>query len=579
VPTAEPPVEVLETDVAIIGSGGAGLMCALHVAAADPTLEVTIVSKGAVGRSGCTRMVQGGFNAALSEADSVDAHFRDTLAGGHYLNDQELAWTLVNDAPRVIHELEERVGCLFDRTADGGLDLKPFGGQSFDRTVHRKDQTGLEIMGRLRDQMLRIGARELEDWRALDLVFDRHGELSGLTLLDIRSGRFAVLLARVVVVATGGSATMYRIAAPAREKTGDGIAMCYRAGLQLRDMEMLQFHPTGIVAGSSRLTGAVLEEGLRGAGAHLYNTLGERFMTRYDPERLERSTRDVVARASYIEIVEGRGTPAGGVLLDITHLGEAEIERRFGQMLARTRLIGADLATGPVQVSPTAHFHMGGVVIDRDCVTSIGGLLVAGEDSGGAHGANRLGGNGVAESTVFGARSGETAAEVARNRALYMPDPQLVAASVDRACAPLLREAGPAPFGLTDRLKEGMWTHCGVVRTREGLLEARTLLEQLRDELSRVAVGPPRNSNPAWQEALDLDSQLTVAGLIVESALVREESRGAHFRSDFPERDDESWLRMVLVERGADGAAQVSTSPVELTRLAPGGRALAAGQA
>jgi succinate dehydrogenase/fumarate reductase flavoprotein subunit len=267
------------------------------------------------------------------------------------------------------------------------------------------------------------------------------------------------------------------------------------------------------------------------------------------------------------------------VLLDISHLGEAEIERRFGQMLARTRLIGADLATGPVQVSPTAHFHMGGVVIDRDCVTSIGGLLVAGEDSGGAHGANRLGGNGVAESTVFGARSGETAAEVARNRALYMPDPQLVAASVDRACAPLLREAGPAPFGLTDRLKEGMWTHCGVVRTREGLLEARTLLEQLRDELSRVAVGPPRNSNPAWQEALDLDSQLTVAGLIVESALVREESRGAHFRSDFPERDDESWLRMVLVERGADGAAQVSTSPVELTRLAPGGRALAAGQA
>ena len=228
-PAAEAPLPVLETDVAIVGSGGAGLMCALHVAAAEPRLSVTIVSKGAVGRSGCTRMVQGGFNAVLGEGDSVDAHFRDTLEGGQYLNDQELAWTLVNDAPRVIHELEEQFGCLFDRTAAGDLDLKPFGGQSFDRTVHRADQTGLEIMGRLRDQVLRIGARELEDWRALDLLFDQHGDLSGLTMLDLRTGLAAVLLARVVVVATGGSATMYRIAAPAREKTGDGMAMCWRA--------------------------------------------------------------------------------------------------------------------------------------------------------------------------------------------------------------------------------------------------------------------------------------------------------------------------------------------------------------
>ena len=193
-------------------------------------------------------------------------------------------------------------------------------------------------MGRLRDQVLRIGARELEDWRALDLLFDQHGDLSGLTVLDTRTGVAAVLLARVVVVATGGSATMYRIAAPAREKTGDGMAMCWRAGLEFRDMEMLQFHPTGLVAGTSALTGAVLEEGLRGAGARLTNALGERFMERADPVRLERSTRDVVARASYVEILEGRGTPAGGVLLDVSHLGAAEVERRFGEMAARTRL-------------------------------------------------------------------------------------------------------------------------------------------------------------------------------------------------------------------------------------------------
>jgi succinate dehydrogenase/fumarate reductase flavoprotein subunit len=571
---AEEPLDVLETDVAVVGSGGAGLMCALHAAAADPRLRITIVSKGAVGRSGCTRMVQGGFNAVLGDGDSVEAHFLDTLEGGQYLNDQELAWTLVNDAPRVVHELEEQFGCLFDRTEAGALDLKPFGGQSFDRTVHRADQTGLEIMGRLRDQVLRIGARELEDWRALDLLFDQHGELSGLTVLDLRSGRAAVLLARVVVVATGGSATMYRISAPAREKTGDGMAMCWRAGLEFRDMEMLQFHPTGLVAGRSALTGAVLEEGLRGAGAHLRNRLGERFMERVDPVRLERSTRDVVARASYLEIAEGRGTPSGGVLLDVSHLGAAEVERRFGEMAARTRLVGADLATGPVEVSPTAHFHMGGVVIDADCLTSVHGLLVAGEDAGGTHGANRLGGNGVAESTVFGARAGETAAAIIGCRGLYMPDPQLAAESVERAFAPLRQDGDRPPFELTDRLKETMWTHCGVVRTRDGLLEARAQLAELTAEASRVAVGGPREANPAWQQALDLESQLTVAGLIVESALAREESRGAHFRADFPQRDDDRWLRAVVVERGGDGQATLSTRAVELTRAAPGRRVL-----
>jgi succinate dehydrogenase/fumarate reductase flavoprotein subunit len=574
VPDAETPVPVLETDVAIVGSGGAGLLCALHVAAAEPRLTVTIVSKGAVGRSGCTRMVQGGFNAVLGEGDSIDAHFRDTLEGGQYLNDQELAWTLVSEAPRMIHELEEQYGCLFDRTPSGRLDLKPFGGQSFDRTVHRADQTGLEIMGRLRDQALRIGARDLEDWRALDLLFDQHGELSGLTVLDSRSGRAAVLLARVVVVATGGSATMYRVAAPAREKTGDGMAMCWRAGLEFRDLEMLQFHPTGLVAGTSALTGSVLEEGLRGAGAHLTNRLGERFMQRVDPVRLERSTRDVVARASYVEILEGRGTPAGGVRLDISHLGAAEVERRFGEMAARTRLVGADLATGPVEVSPTAHFHMGGVVIDRDCLTSVDGLLVAGEDAGGTHGANRLGGNGVAESTVFGARAGETAAAIVETRGLYMPDPRLVEASLERAYGPLRREGGPAPFELTDRLKETMWLHCGLVRTRAGLLQARAQLAELDEESSTVSVAGPREANPGWQQALDLESQLTVARLMVESALAREESRGAHFRADFPARDDDGWLRTVVVARGEDGEPEVTTRPVELTRLAPGGRVL-----
>jgi succinate dehydrogenase / fumarate reductase flavoprotein subunit/fumarate reductase flavoprotein subunit len=560
---------IVDTDVAVIGSGGAGLMCVLHALTAEPGLDVTILSKGAVGRSGCTRMVQGGYNAVLDPADSLELHFDDTLDGGKYLNDQELAWTLVSDAPKVIHELETRVGCFFDRHPDGRIHQKAFAGQAFDRTVHRGDLTGIEIMGRLRDQMFRLGPREFEDVRALDMVFDGHGELAGVTALDVRSGRFLVVRARVVVVATGGSATMYRISAPAREKTGDGVAMCFRAALEMRDMEMLQFHPTGLLAGASRLSGAVLEEGLRGAGAYLFNALGERYMARYDAERMERSTRDVVSRASYTEIMQGRGTATGGVLIDISHLGAAEVERRFPGMVARTRQIGADLARGPVEVSPTAHFHMGGVIIDPDCQTSLPGCLVAGEDSGGTHGANRLGGNGVAESTVFGARAGDRAAMLARERPLREPEPGLVADSLARACAPLRRESGVWPFALTQELKDLMWQHCGVVRDSSGLEEARAGLASLRDRLETVAVPGPAQANFAWQEALDLANQLTVATLVMESALVREESRGAHSRSDHPERDDANWLRYIVTRRAGDDL-KIDTRPVEFTRRTPG---------
>jgi succinate dehydrogenase/fumarate reductase flavoprotein subunit len=560
------PVETLDTDVAVVGSGGAGLMAVLHAAAAAPDLDIAVVSKGAVGRSGCTRMVQGGYNAVLDPDDSFELHFRDTLEGGRHLNDQELAWTLVTGAPRVIRELETEVGCFFDRAEDGRILQKAFAGQAFDRTVHRGDLTGIEIMGRLRDQMFRIKPLELEDARALDLVFDGDGELAGLTVLDVRTSAVALLRARVVVVATGGAATMYRIAAPAREKTGDGVAMCYRAGLELRDMEMMQFHPTGLLAGESALTGAVLEEGLRGAGAHLYNAEGERYMARYDSGRMERSTRDLVSRAGYVEIMEGRGTERGGVLIDISHLGAEEVERRFPGMVERTRQIGRDLAREPVEVSPTAHFHMGGVIIDRDCRTPIGGLLVAGEDAGGVHGANRLGGNGVAESTVFGARAGDEAARLTRECPLRDPDPAQVAASVAKALGPLERGRGPSPFTLTRRLKDAMWEGCGVVRSREGLLEARERIELLAEEAAAIAVPGPPEANYAWQEALDLVNQLTVARTIVASALAREESRGAHFRSDFPESDDERWLRYAVVRRGVGGEPEVEFRPVERPR-------------
>ena len=562
-------LRTIDTDVAIIGSGGAGLMCVLHLADHAPELDATVVSKGAIGRSGCTRMVQGGYNAVLDPNDSLELHFRDTLEGGKYLNDQEMAWTLVTEAPRAIEELESRVGCSFDRTEDGRIHQKAFGGQNFDRTVHKGDLTGMEIMGKLLEQMHRIQPNELGDARALDLLLDEDGEIAGVTVLDVMTGEVAVLRARVVVVATGGAATMYKIAAPAREKTGDGVAMCYHAGLELRDMEMLQFHPTGLLAGESSLTGAVLEEGLRGAGARMYNAKGERFMKRYDPERMERSTRDVVSRASYQEIMAGRGTPAGGVWIDISHLGAEEVERRFPGMTARSRIMGRDLAREPIEISPTSHYHMGGVVIDKHCQTSVPGLLVAGEDSGGVHGANRLGGNGVAESTIFGGRAGDRAAALASERKLRDPDLEQVEVSVARAIAPLQRENGHSPFGITRELKEVMWEGCGVVRARKGLLRARDKIEELEKKAADMAVSGPAQANYAWQEALDVTNQLTVARAMVESALVREESRGSHFRSDCPEQDDERWLRFIVAKKQPDGRVRIDLRPVKFSRRRP----------
>ena len=561
--------EQLTTDVLILGTGGAGLMAALHARWRDPGVSITLVSKGLLGKSGCTRMVQGGYNVVLNPKDSVQAHFEDTVKGGAFINDQELAWTLVNDAPRVVLELENKIGCLFDRSPDGHLHQKAFAGQTFDRTVHKGDLTGIEIMARLRDQVLHADIRCLEETRGLELLTSKDGKrVTGAVLLDIRRGTYITVRSKAVILATGAGPLMYQRAACAQEKTSDGTAMAFRAGANLMDMEMVQFHPTGLVVPGSRLNGALLEEGLRGAGAHLFNGEGERYMQRYDPERMERSTRDRVSRAGYMEITAGRGTKDGGLWIDVSHLGAEFVESNFTGMRERCLRIGFDLARERVEVCPTAHFNMGGVRINRDGFTNLTGLFAAGEDAGGVHGANRLGGNGVAESTVFGARVGDVVVQWVKDADLAEIDPAQIEQAQKEADAFLGRDGGENAFALREELGKVMWDRAGIVRDGKKLKQALEEIATLKERAAKIASKGGRAFNLGWQQALDVRNLLAASELIARSALAREESRGAHYREDFPDTDNANWLKNIYMAR--DGAGiKLWTEPVKLERLRP----------
>ncbi|HEV8640201.1 MAG TPA: FAD-binding protein [Methylomirabilota bacterium] len=563
-----PDPDIIDLDVLVLGGGGAGLCAALHCADASATLQIGVVVKGLLGRAGCTRMVQGGYNAVLTEPDSLDAHLLDTLKGGGWINDQELVWTLVTEAPRRVLELESRYGCLFDRTPEGRIHQKPFAGQTHDRTIHKGDLTGIEIMSRLMEQVLeRVNVRVFEDCRAVELALDDEGRCAGALVLDIRSGRLLALRARATLLAMGGGPTMYKVTACSADKSADGIALAYQAGLPLRDMEMIQFHPTGLVVPGSLMTGALLEEGLRGAGGHLRNGAGERFMARYDPARMERSTRDLVARASFLEVEAGRGTPNGGVWIDVSHLGAGVVERNFRGMVKRCRDFGRDLAREPVEVGPTAHFLMGGVVIDPGCRTAIEGLFAAGEDAGGVHGANRLGGNGVADSTVFGGIAGDAMAAFVADRPAPAPATTRLGQIARALAAPLGRATGPELYQLQRDLRSVMWDKAGLVREAAGLGAALSEVERIAAGLESVGVPGGPALNLAWQDWLNLRNQATAARLIITSALERQESRGAHYRRDFPEAATGAPY-FVRVRRAGDTVG-VSREPVTFTRARP----------
>ncbi|MGH8634631.1 MAG: L-aspartate oxidase [Burkholderiales bacterium] len=561
----------LKTDILILGSGGAGLFAALHAHQADPSLSITIAVKGLLGKCGCTRMVQGGYNVALAPGDSVERHFMDTIEGGKWLPDQELAWTLVTVAIERIRELENELGCFFDRNPDGTLHQKAFAGQTFDRTVHKGDLTGIEIINRLAEQVWARGIGRLEEHRAVEFIRSRGGDaLAGVLMLDVRSGEFVMVQARAVLLATGGGPTMYKYHTPSGDKTCDGLAMALRAGLTLRDMEMVQFHPTGLLAGpGTRMTGTVLEEGLRGSGGHLLNGSKQRFMQGYDPKG-ERATRDIVSRSIFTEMREGRVTPNGGVYISMAHLGPEQVRREFKGMVERCADCGFDLAGGLVEVVPTAHYMMGGVVFTGDCTTELPGLFVAGEDSGGVHGANRLGGNGVANSTVFGGIAGDVMPEwIRRHGKFHEPDAATVEKAVAGANAPRGKPADDIA-AIRERLYDVMWDDVGIIRDSASLRRADAVLDELEARLDATGVaGTSLAFNLTWHDWLNLKNLLLVSRAICAAAAAREDSRGAHYRSDFPDVRDLARSRYTCV-RWTSGRFEVAGQPVEFTRVRPG---------
>lgn len=569
-----------DTDILILGTGGAGMFAALHAMQTAPEgTKVTIAVKGLIGKCGCTRMVQGGYNVALGHGDSVERHFMDTIEGGKWLPNQDMAWRLCEQAVVRIRELENEIGCFFDRNGDGSLHQKAFAGQTADRTVHKGDLTGIEIINRLMEQVLSRPVEKLQEHRAIGLIPTKDGSaLAGVLMIDMRTGKFRFVRAKTVLMATGGGPTMYKYHTPSGDKTMDGLAMAMRVGLPLRDMEMVQFHPTGLLAGDhTRMTGTVLEEGLRGAGGQLVNHSGQRFMFDYDAKG-ERATRDVVSRGIYSEMRKNNNPEQQGVFISMSHLGPDFVREKFKGMVKRCSDSGFDLAAGKVEVVPTAHYFMGGVVVDVDTRTAMEGLYVAGEDAGGAHGSNRLGGNGVANSTVYGGIAGDVMGTDIRSMgALRDPDEAVLEAELARACHPLTRKPALV-LPLRKQLQEAMWDEVGVMRTEAGLKRGLTRISEISDALGDIGVAADNLAfNLTWHDWLNLRSLCDISEVITKAALARDNSRGAHYREDRPEPGamEDSYF---TVARQVDGAVEVGREDVQFTIVRPGETVLPDGE-
>ena len=564
-------IERLDTDILILGSGGAGLFAALHAQQSVPDgTRIALAVKGLIGKCGCTRMVQGGYNVSLGPGDSVERHFMDTIHGGKWLPDQDMAWRLCKTAPQRVRELENEIGCFFDRNADGTLHHKAFAGQTADRTVHKGDLTGIEIINRLMEQVLARPVERLQEHRAVGLIPSKDGSgIAGVLFIDMRSGVFRFVRAKCVMMGTGGGPSMYKYHTPSGDKTMDGLAMALRARLPLRDMEMVQFHPTGLLAGEhTRMTGTVLEEGLRGAGGQLVNHAGQRFLFEYDPKG-ERATRDVVSRGMYAEMRKSSRPDQVGVFISMAHLGPENVARKFKGMVKRCADCGFDLAGGKVEVVPTAHYFMGGVAVDVDTRTAMEGLYVAGEDAGGAHGSNRLGGNGVANSTVYGGVAGDVMGGEVAQMTLRDPDEAVLDAEIARAMHPLSRKSAPVHM-LRKRLQDVMWDEVGVIREEAGLKRGLAGIAEVSSELMEAGVDDTNLAfNLTWHDWLNMRSLCDISEVIARAALARENSRGAHYREDFPDSGAMEDSDFTVAKLNA-GKVEVSREPVQFTVVRPG---------
>jgi succinate dehydrogenase / fumarate reductase flavoprotein subunit len=592
-----------EHDVLVIGAGGAGLRAAVGASAAGA--KVAVISKSLLGKAH-TVMAEGGIAAALADVDDRDnwrVHFADTMRGGQYLNSWRMAELHAKEAPACVRELEAW-GAVFDRTNDGKILQRNFGGHRYPRLAHVGDRTGLEMIRTLQDHGIHLGLDVFMEHTVVTLLKDGD-RIAGAFGYDRERGRFHVFRAKSVVLATGGIGRAYKITSNSWEYTGDGHALAYDAGAALMDMEFVQFHPTGMIWPPS-VQGILVTEGVRGEGGVLRNKDGKRFMfdeipqpyvsqtadteeegwrytqgdknARRPPELL---TRDHVARCIRREVREGRGSPHGGVFLDIAWIKERiphaaeHIKKKLPSMYHQFKqLADIDITQVPMEVGPTTHYMMGGVRVDPDSQMSpeVPGLFAAGECGAGLHGANRLGGNSLSDLLVFGKRAGEYAARFAKDNSLGKVNADEHAAAEKRALKPFENAGAEGPYAIQYALQDMMQELVGIVRREEEMLKALDCIQQFKERVERAGVGGNREYNSGWHTALDLHNLLTVSEIVTRAALERKESRGAHFRDDYPAKDDKAGQFNIVVRKGADGLmqltrAQIPEMPAELKQI------------
>jgi succinate dehydrogenase / fumarate reductase flavoprotein subunit len=580
-------------DVLIVGAGGAGLRAAIEAASAG--VSVGLICKSLLGKAH-TVMAEGGMAAAMAHNDDRDnwkVHFADTMRGGQYVNNWRMAELHAKEAPDRVRELEGW-GAMFDRTPDGRINQRNFGGHRYPRLAHVGDRTGLELIRTLQDHAVYLGMTVHMEHTVVELLLDG-GRASGVLAYDRERGRFHVFGAKAVVLATGGIGRAYKITSNSWEGTGDGHALAYRAGAELIDMEFIQFHPTGMVWPPS-VRGILVTEGVRGEGGVLKNSEGRRFMfddipdnykpqTASDPEEgwryvmhdktarrpPELLTRDHVARCINREVKAGRGSPHGGVFLDIAWIkekisdAEGHIKRKLPSMYHQFKeLADLDITKEPMEVGPTTHYVMGGIRVDGDTqMSTIPGLFAAGECASGINGANRLGGNSLSDLIVFGKRAGEFAAEWARQNGAVRIDDGAVEHAIDLSLAPFDRgDGGENPYKVQSDLQETMQSLVGIVRMESEMREALARIGQFNERAARVGVSGHREYHAGWHTALDLRNLLTVSEAIARSAIERKESRGGHFREDYPDKAAEFGTVNVMAKEGSDGAMQLSRVPI-----------------